>query len=257
MSLGPQAAAAISEGSPATLLRIDLHCHSRFSFDGISTPEQMLIAAHRRGLDGFAITDHDTSEAVDYFGALGALDPEGVAVDGLLIIPGQEISTREGHLLALGVSLPNLRGISAQEAIEIVHAQGGIAVPAHPFDSFRAGIGGEVLDQLNGLDALETFNAAAMLRSSNAEAYEYARARRLPMTGGSDAHHPSPLGCAWTAVHTADFTVRGILAAIRAGRTEPQGAASGPRQRLDKARHWMGASLKIHARKASSWLART
>ncbi|MBA2271332.1 MAG: PHP domain-containing protein [Chthoniobacterales bacterium] len=98
MSLGPQAAAAISQEIPACLLRIDLHCHSRFSFDGLSTSEQMLIAARDRGLDGFVVTDHDTSEAVEHFRDLGALDPDGVAVNGLLIIPGQEISTREGRL---------------------------------------------------------------------------------------------------------------------------------------------------------------
>jgi hypothetical protein len=48
--------------------RIDLHCHSRFSSDGVSEPEEMVQAARERGLHGFAITDHNTCACVDYCG---------------------------------------------------------------------------------------------------------------------------------------------------------------------------------------------
>lgn len=93
-------------------VRIDLHCHSRFSSDGVSEPEEMVQAAKDRGLHGFAITDHNTSACVDYFLSTGLMREDGKPVDGFLILPGQEITTSAGHLLALGVRLPDLKGIS-------------------------------------------------------------------------------------------------------------------------------------------------
>jgi predicted metal-dependent phosphoesterase TrpH len=89
-------------------LFIDLHSHSRFSADGVAEPEAMVAEARAKGLHGFAITDHNTCACVDYFEQHGLLNKEGLPVNGLLIIPGQEITTAEGHLLALGVRLPDL-----------------------------------------------------------------------------------------------------------------------------------------------------
>jgi predicted metal-dependent phosphoesterase TrpH len=198
------------------ILHIDLHCHSRFSADGVAEPEDMIAAARKKGLHGFAITDHNTCACVDYFEQHGYLNKEGLPVDGLLIIPGQEITTREGHLLALGVRLPDLKGISVKEAVPLIHAQGGLAIPPHPFDLFRAGIREHTLDQVNW-DALEVFNAATTLKRFNRQAFAYAQRRGLPMTAGSDAHHEAALGTAYTIFDQAEFSVRGILEAIKRG----------------------------------------
>ena len=65
-------------------------------------------------MSGFAITDHNTCACVDYFEQHGFMNPEGLPVNGFLIIPGQEITTSAGHLLALGVRLPDLKGIPLQ-----------------------------------------------------------------------------------------------------------------------------------------------
>src|SRR6202142_4636989 len=134
-------------------LFIDLHCHSRFSADGVAEPEALISEARAKGLHGFAITDHNTCACVDYFLQHGFMNKDGLPVDGLLIIPGQEITTAEGHLLALGVTLPDLKGISPQNAVDLIHQSGGLAIPAHPYDFFRAGIKETVLDEL-AIDAL-------------------------------------------------------------------------------------------------------
>jgi predicted metal-dependent phosphoesterase TrpH len=197
-------------------LNIDLHCHSRFSADGISEPAEMVEEAKRKGLHGFAITDHNTCACVDYFLQHGFMREDGQAVDGLLIVPGQEITTSAGHLLALGVRLPDLKGISPAEAIELIHDQGGLAVPPHPYDFFRAGIKEPVLNTLK-LDALEVFNAATTLRRCNEQAFKYAENRGLPMTAGSDAHHVEALGVAYTILEAETFDVKGVLSAIRKG----------------------------------------
>ena len=195
-------------------LNFDLHSHSRFSADGISEPEEMVAAAKAKGLHGFAITDHNTCACVDYFESIGLLRADGLPVDNFLIIPGQEITTKEGHLLALGVRLPDLKGISAAEAVKVIHQLGGLAIPPHPYDFFRAGIRQQVLDTLP-IDALEVFNSATTLKRCNQQAFDYAQKRKLAMTAASDSHHVEALGVAYTILETTDFSVAGVLSAIK------------------------------------------
>jgi hypothetical protein len=192
---------------------IDLHCHSFFSGDGVSSPEEMIASARQKGLHGFALTDHNTCDGVHYLLDKGFMRADGEPVDGFLIIPGVEMTTAEGHLLCLGVDLPNLKGTPAAEVCALVHAQGGLAIPPHPYDLFRAGIRQATLDALE-IDALEVFNAATTLKRYNRQAYEYAQMRGLPMTAGSDAHHEAAIGTAYTILDTADFTRQGVLAQI-------------------------------------------
>ena len=191
----------------------DLHCHSYFSADGVASPEALIAAAKRKGLHGFAMTDHNTCEAIDYMIERGLMRADGQPVDGFLIIPGVEVTTAEGHLLCLGATLPNMKGRPAAEVIERIHEAGGLAVPPHPYDIFRAGIRRAVLDTLK-IDALEVFNAATTLDRYNRKAFKYAQERGLPMTSSSDAHHEAAIGAAYTILDTTDFTVRGILQQI-------------------------------------------
>ncbi len=193
---------------------IDLHSHSRFSADGVAEPENMVARAKAIGLHGFAITDHNTCACVDYFLQHGFMREDGLPVDGLLIIPGQEITTSAGHLLALGVRLPDLKGIPPAEAVELIHASGGLAIPPHPYDMFRAGIREHILDSLP-IDALEVFNAATTLKRYNRQAFEYAQRKQLPMTAGSDAHHEEALGVAYTIIEAEELNVAGILNGIK------------------------------------------
>ena len=198
-------------------LRIDLHVHSFFSADGVSSPEDLITAARAAGLHGFAITDHNTCEAVDYMISHGLMRADGQPVDGFLIVPGIEVTTADGHLLCLGCRLPSsLKGRPAVEVCRLAHAAGGIAIAPHPYDLFRAGIRESVLDVLP-LDGLEVFNAATTLKRHNRKAYDYALRRGLPMTAGSDAHHAGAVGVACTIVETGDFNVPGVLQALKQG----------------------------------------
>ena len=78
--------------------KIDLHTHTFFSGDGVSSPEQNIAAAREKGLNGFAITDHNTCEAIPYLIDKGLMREDGQPVDDFLIIPGVEVTTAEGHL---------------------------------------------------------------------------------------------------------------------------------------------------------------
>jgi hypothetical protein len=192
---------------------IDLHTHTFFSGDGVSSPEENIAAAKAKGLHGFAVTDHNTCDAITYLLDEGLMREDGLPVDNFLIIPGVEVSTLEGHLLCIGTTLPYMKGKPAREVCEAIHEHGGLAIPPHPYDLFRAGIRYETLETLP-IDALEVFNAATTLRRYNRAASLYAQARGLPMTAASDAHHSDALGTAFTIMNTDDFTVAGILAQI-------------------------------------------
>jgi predicted metal-dependent phosphoesterase TrpH len=159
------------------------------------------------------MTDHNTCDAVFYMLEKGLMREDGQPVDGFLVIPGVEMTTAEGHLLCLGAILPNLKGAPAKEVCDTVHARGGLAIPPHPYDLFRAGIRQAVLETLP-IDALEVFNSATTFKKYNRQAFEYAQMRGLPMTAGSDAHHEAAIGTAYTILNTDDFSVKGALAQI-------------------------------------------
>jgi predicted metal-dependent phosphoesterase TrpH len=196
--------------------KIDLHTHSFFSSDSVSSPEDMVAAAREKGLHGFAITDHNTCEAVTYFLEKGFMREDGSAVDNFLIIPGVEVTTAEGHLLCIGATLPYLKGRPAREVCDLIHERGGLAIPPHPYDLFRAGIRFSTLEKLP-VDAIEVFNAATTLRRYNRYAFKYAQLRGLPMTAASDAHHEAAIGTAYTILNTDELSVRSVLSQIVKG----------------------------------------
>ena len=195
---------------------LDLHCHSWFSGDGVSRPEALIAAAKRRGLDGFAITDHNTCDAYHYMADQGFARRDGQPVDGFLIIPGVEVSTDEGHLLCIGATLPNMKGHPVADVVKAIHAAGGLAIPAHPYDKFRAGIREAALAGLE-IDGLEVFNAAISFPKYNDLARYYAEKRGLPMISASDAHHEASIGTSHVIVDTPELTVKGVLEALRKG----------------------------------------
>lgn len=190
-------------------LRFDLHMHTFFSKDACNSPGEMIEAAVARGLNGIAITDHNTCEAHSHL--LGKRLPPG-----FLVVPGVEVSTAEGHLLCLGATLPCMKGRPAAEVAREIEMAGGVAVPAHPFDRWRAGIRASVLDTLD-VGVLEVFNAAVGSRRFNDSAAEYAARRGWTGIAASDAHHVSAVGIATTVFEMDELSVPALLEAIRKG----------------------------------------
>ena len=223
---------------------VDLHCHSWFSGDGVSSPESLIASARRKGLHGFALTDHDTSDGFRYLLEKGLARADGLPVDDFLIIPGVEVSTDEGHLLCLGVMLPYLKYAPAGEVCRLVHEAGGVAIPAHPYDRFRAGIREAVLETL-AIDALEVFNAATTLKRFNEMAFQYATAKGHAKTAGSDAHHEAAIGTAYTILPTGDFSVQGILRQI----TERTELSQRYLSRRDKLRKTLNNWLRLRRKR--------
>src|SRR6187397_1966205 len=106
---------------------IDLHTHTFFSGDGVSSPEDLIASAKAKGLHGLAITDHNTCDAIDYLQGKKLMRDDGLPVNDFLVIPGVEVTTAEGHLLCIGTTLPYLKGKPAREVCELIHERGGLA----------------------------------------------------------------------------------------------------------------------------------
>lgn len=208
--------AALNGHAARVPFHLELHCHSWFSGDGVSSPEELIASAKSKGLHGFAITDHNTCDAYHYMVDHGLARSDGTPVDGFLVIPGVEVSTADGHLLCIGAVLPQMKGKPAAEVARAVRAAGGLAIPPHPYDLFRAGIRESTLETLE-VDAIEVFNAAISRRKYNEQARAYAERRGVPMIAGTDAHHAPAIGTSYMIFDTDDFTVRGILREIARG----------------------------------------
>lgn len=195
------------------MLSADLHVHTACSGDGESQVADVLAAARAAGLDAIALTDHDTTE--------GCRIAAGLSSD-VLIIPGVEVSTRQGHLLVLGAQGPIPGGLDVLETIRIAHSLGGITILPHPFHRYRHGVALKLKEALSATDAIEVFNSRYILGGANRRAFRYARRLGKPMVAGSDAHHCRYVGYGRTFIE-ADLTVESILNAIRNGRTRPGG----------------------------------
>lgn len=195
------------------MLSADLHVHTACSGDGESQVDEVLAAARAAGLDVIALTDHDTTE--------GCRIAAGMMSD-ILVIPGVEVTTRQGHLLALGVRGPVPRGLDVLETIALVHEMGGVSILPHPFHRYRHGVGLKMKEALQAADAIEVFNSRYILGGANRRAFRYARRLGKPMVSGSDAHNCRYIGYGRTLID-ADRSVESILEAIRLGKTRPLG----------------------------------
>src|SRR5260370_5275194 len=88
---------------------IDLHTHSFFSGDGVSSPEDLIASARAKGLHGIAITDHNTCDAVNYLLERGLMRLDGLPGNDFLVLPVVEATTADGRLLCIADTPPDLK----------------------------------------------------------------------------------------------------------------------------------------------------
>ena len=189
-------------------LKIDLHVHTTGSRDAFTEPEQLPTIIKQRGLDGVAVTNHDAFTRV--------------ASSEAIILPGIEVSTRQGHIIGLGISGPIERGRTADETISTIQHVGGVAIVPHPFDPISPCV--NPIKLRSRPDAIEVTNADALFFGLNTKyARQMANRLGLPMVAGSDSHIPETVGDAYTLIDTDSKNVGDILNAIRAGSVQPVG----------------------------------
>lgn len=167
-------------------LLTDFHVHTIYSPDSLTTPEKLLAACQRKGIDRVVITDHNTIR--------GALEAQKLAPQRVIV--GEEIMTSEGEILAVFVEEEIPAGLTPQETIARLKAQDAFISISHPFDLRRKGHWRveALLEILPQIDAIETFNARCTLPRFNRQAQGFAKQHNLPGTYGSDAHAAFEIG---------------------------------------------------------------
>lgn len=165
--------------------------------------EKAVEVAMKRGLNGIAVVDHNSIE--------GYKKVSKLSNENFLVILGIEISSRAGHIVGLGVNETIPSELTAEETVEKIKGQGGIAVAAHPF---RLGRSDELLKAK--FDAIEVFNSRNFF--GNRMARKFAEANNLPMTAGSDAHFCEEIGLAGVEID-CQLELDAVLKAIKKGKT--------------------------------------
>ena len=170
-------------------MKFELHCHSHYSvgtkivWEGLNSPREIVETAKRKGLDGVAITDHDSNRSWT--------EAERAAIrEGIIFIKGIEISTNKGHVIGLGLNEHIKRDLGVEETIERIHEQGGIAIAPHPFDIKGDG----VREMCLRADAVEVFNALNLDKLANNFTERKLRGVDIGKVCGSDAHSIEMLG---------------------------------------------------------------
>ena len=193
-------------------IKVDLHVHSEGSYDCSEPVELILEHAHDIDIDALAITDHNNIEK--------SLEAREKAEDfDVEVIPGVEVSTDDGHLLALGVTEEPEEGNDFMKTVKEVREMGGVAVVPHPFQRTRHGV---KKSKIRDVDAIEVFNSWLFTGWRNKRAKKFAVRNGYPETAASDAHSITMIGRAYTEINTVftdkdDLGADEILEAIEAG----------------------------------------
>lgn len=190
------------------MLRADLHLHTYYSGDGVSSPQEVVRWCIQRGINCVAVTDHNSIN--------GALEVREIAPFEVII--AEEIKTSQGEITGFFLNEEIPRGLSPQETVARIKAQGGLVSIPHPFDRLRRSVlHHRALEEiLAQVDIIEGFNARTLLRADSARALRFAREYGFPAGAGSDAHIPQELGNAY--VEMPEFEgPQEFLASLRRG----------------------------------------
>ncbi|MFE9809244.1 CehA/McbA family metallohydrolase [Streptomyces sp. NPDC005548] len=216
-----------ARGRGANWYRGDCHVHSVYS-DGELAPEQLAADARTAGLDFIATTEHNTVSAHSVWGRL--------ASDDFLVLMGEEVTTKNGHWLALGIAPGELiewdYGVDdnlIDRGLRQVRESGGLCVAAHPYAPYPSG---SFMYPYEGLDAVEVWNGlwvsdrswnadneAALAEWGRALAEGISTGRRRPAVGNSDTHLEGQIGIPHTVVLAEELSTESILDGLRAGRS--------------------------------------
>lgn len=197
------------------MIQLDPHIHTVYSGDATGTPEKIIKQAIKLKLDAIAITDHNTMK--------GSIIMRKLAKDypNILIIPGIEISSSHGHIVALGINDEIKPHQNPEETVDQIHDMGGIAIIPHPFVRYRSGLFARY-PFFNTIDAIETKNSRFVFGISNTKAEKLSKEKNIPPIGSSDSHFIGSIGKCATEVDSEN-NVDDIIEAIKNGKTRAYG----------------------------------
>jgi len=175
-----------------------------------NTPlEQVINRCLEIGINCIAIADHGTAE--------GALKAQSLAP--FPVIVAEEILTPQGEIMGIFLKDTIPSGLSVEQAISHIRAQGGLVCIPHPFDTLvRSGLANRLPEELaEQIDVIEVFNSRSPLPQPSTKALAFAHKHGIPVTAGSDAHTVYEIGNAY--VEMPEFNGKDdFLRALERGR---------------------------------------
>jgi predicted metal-dependent phosphoesterase TrpH len=195
------------------MFKIDLHIHTRLGGDSLIEPQDLVDRALEVGLDAVCITEHHSYDLSEPFDEISSQA-------GFPIFRGMEYRADNGHLLIYGVRVTrgNLpAGLPMQKAVDWAQENGGVAIPAHPYQHGLAGqyLGDDLL-KVSGILAVEVLNGSVSVEG-NRRAEEAAEKLGIKGIGGSDAHGLHVLGKTYTCFSAAVASMEELAAALKGG----------------------------------------
>ena len=188
-------------------MKMDLHIHSKYSYDSFLSPERIIKIAKKKELGGVAVTDHGTIK--------GGVETSKINKgDDFIVIVGSEIKTEYGDVIGLFLNEEIVSNIF-MEVVDEIKVQGGLVILAHPYRK------GKIFPEglMNKIDLIEAFNARSR-KGDNERAYKLATKFRKTMTAGSDAHLGFEIGRGRTIVNSE------VGVDLRKGKTKIEGEES-------------------------------
>jgi predicted metal-dependent phosphoesterase TrpH len=198
------------------IIRVDLHVHTCYSDDSLTSLDDVIAAIARARLGAVAITDHDA--------IAGAVKLSRRAA--FTVIIGEEVTTTDGDLVGLFLEERIPPGLSPSKTASLIHDQGGLVYLPHPFDHLRNSALGEagVATILDQVDVVEVLNGRVLWPPDNQQAVAWAQERRIAAGAGSDAHTPWEIGAAYVEMEpfvSRDDFLRKLASGQVAGAVSP------------------------------------
>lgn len=191
-------------------MKIDFHIHTNFSFDALNSPEEVVLGAISKGINGICIADHGTTEGASKALSFASKKP-------LLVIPCIEINSREGDIIGFNIREKIENGLSAKETIKEINRLGGFAIIAHPFawpKNFKGNLEKFIIENKNLFFAIEILNASGQ-DWANKKSFEIVKKFNMPYTAGSDAHEADFIGKAFLEISRNCLTAQEVLEEIK------------------------------------------
>jgi predicted metal-dependent phosphoesterase TrpH len=192
------------------LLKADLHIHSEYSMDCNTPLARIISRCQKVGINCIAICDHGTAE--------GALKMREIAP--FPVIVAEEILTPHGEIMGMFLEETIPSGLSVEETLSRIRAQGGLVCIPHPYDTFRqSALRSNILEEIaEQIDVVEVFNSRGILSRDSAKALAFATKYGIAQSAGSDAHTPNEIGNAY--VEMPEFKGKdNFLKALKKGKT--------------------------------------
>ena len=196
------------------MIKLDLHVHTHYSEDAEGSIKDLIKTLKKKGLNGMAITDHNTID--------GALKLSKMKFKDFIIIPGVEISTNDGHIIALNLNKNIEKRISLEETVDRIIDEGGTPIVPHLFRNM-SGIKKDKLKNIQSkIKAIEVFNSCSQ-PSTNLKTAKIAKELNYGGTGGSDTHIPIYAGYGYTTINSTDLNIDSIISEIEKKKTWGEG----------------------------------